>query len=161
MFEWIYSPEAWLALLTLTSLEIVLGIDNIIFISILVGRLPEHQRHRARILGLALAMITRLLLLLSLAWMMRLTGTLFTVLEHDISGRDLILIAGGLFLLWKSTQEIWESLEGAEDEGSDEPKSVASYGTVWFWRRSPSSTSSSPSIRSSPRSAWSTMYRSW
>jgi predicted tellurium resistance membrane protein TerC len=130
MFEWIYSPEAWVALVTLTSLEIVLGIDNIIFISILVGRLPEHQRDRARILGLALAMITRLLLLLSLAWMMRLTGTLFTVLEHEISGRDLILIAGGLFLLWKSTQEIWESLEGAEDKASDEPKRVASYGMI-------------------------------
>ena len=130
MFEWIYSPEAWLALLTLTSLEIVLGIDNIIFISILVGRLPEHQRHRARILGLALAMITRLLLLLSLAWMMRLTGTLFTVLEHDISGRDLILIAGGLFLLWKSTQEIWESLEGADYKEADEPKLAASYGMI-------------------------------
>lgn len=130
MLEWIYSPEAWLALVTLTSLEIVLGIDNIIFISILVGRLPEHQRHRARIQGLALAMITRLLLLFSLAWMMRLTGTLFTVLEYDISGRDLILIGGGLFLLWKSTQEIWESLEGAEDKASDEPKPVASYGMI-------------------------------
>jgi len=130
MFEWIYSPEAWLALVTLTSLEIVLGIDNIIFISILVSRLPEHQRDSARILGLALAMITRLLLLLSLAWMMRLTGTLFTVLEHDISGRDLILIAGGLFLLWKSTQEIWESLEGAEDKGADEPGAVASYSMI-------------------------------
>ena len=130
MFEWIYSPEAWLALLTLTSLEIVLGIDNIIFISILVGRLPEHQRHMARILGLGLAMITRLLLLLSLAWMMRLTDTLFTVLEHDISGRDLILIVGGLFLLWKSTQEIWESLEGADDKESGEPKLAASYGMI-------------------------------
>ena len=130
MFEWIYSPEAWVALVTLTSLEIVLGIDNIIFISILVGRLPEHQRDRARILGLALAMITRLLLLFSLAWMMRLTGTLFTVLEHDISGRDLILITGGLFLLWKSTQEIWESLEGADDEEAGEPKLAASYGMI-------------------------------
>ena len=130
MFEWIYSPEAWVALVTLTSLEIVLGIDNIIFISILVSRLPEHQRDSARILGLGLAMISRLLLLLSLAWMMRLTGTLITVLEHEISGRDLILIAGGLFLLWKSTQEIWESLEGADDEGSDGPKAVASYGMI-------------------------------
>ena len=130
MFEWIYSPEAWVALVTLTSLEIVLGIDNIIFISILVGRLPEHQRDRARILGLALAMITRLLLLFSLAWMMRLTDTLFTVLEHDISGRDLILITGGLFLLWKSTQEIWESLEGADYKEADEPKLAASYGMI-------------------------------
>ena len=130
MFEWIYSPEAWVALTTLTALEIVLGIDNIIFISVLVGRLPEHQRNSARIIGLSLAMISRLLLLFSLAWMMRLTEPLFTVLEHEISGRDLILIAGGLFLLWKSTQEIWESLEGAEDTGADKPGAVASYGMI-------------------------------
>jgi len=130
MFEWIYSPEAWVALMTLTALEIVLGIDNIIFISVLAGRLPEQQRNKARIQGLALAMITRILLLLSLAWMMRLTSPLFTVLAHEISGRDMILIAGGLFLLWKSSQEIWESLEGEEDEGSDEPKPVPTYGMV-------------------------------
>ncbi len=130
MFEWIYSPEAWIALVTLTSLEIVLGIDNIIFISILVGRLPEHQRDSARIIGLSLAMITRVLLLLSLAWMMRLTEPLFTILEHEISGRDLILILGGLFLLWKSAQEIWESVEGEEDTESGKPAAVASYGMV-------------------------------
>jgi predicted tellurium resistance membrane protein TerC len=147
MFEWIYSPEAWLALVTLTALEIVLGIDNIIFISILVGRLPEHQRNRARIQGLGLAMITRILLLLSLAWMMKLTAPLFTLFpgmlesvtdpaerEHlkmalEISGRDLILIGGGLFLLWKSSQEIWESLEGPEEEHEEAPK-AASYGMV-------------------------------
>jgi predicted tellurium resistance membrane protein TerC len=130
MFDWIYSPEAWLALVTLTSLEIVLGIDNIIFISVLVSRLPEHQRQRARIQGLALAMITRILLLLSLAWMMRLTSPLFTVLDYEISGRDMIMIAGGLFLLWKSAQEIWDSLEG-EDEGDlTKPKVAASYGMV-------------------------------
>jgi predicted tellurium resistance membrane protein TerC len=116
MFEWIVSPEAWIALVTLTALEIVLGIDNIIFISILVGRLPAEQRNRARIQGLALAMITRILLLLSLAWMMRLTSPLFSILSYEISGRDLILIFGGLFLLWKSSQEIWESLEGPEEE---------------------------------------------
>ncbi len=116
MFDWITMPEAWLALVTLTALEIVLGIDNIIFISILVGRLPPEQRHRARIQGLALAMITRIALLLSLAWMMRLTEPLFTVLAYAISGRDLILIGGGLFLLWKSAQEIWESLEGPEQD---------------------------------------------
>lgn len=130
MFDWIYSPEAWLALATLTSLEIVLGIDNIIFISILVGRLPEHQRNRARIQGLALAMISRLLLLFSLAWMMRLTNPLFTVLAQEISGRDMILIAGGLFLLWKSAQEIWNSLEGADDEDLSKPQPVASYGMI-------------------------------
>jgi predicted tellurium resistance membrane protein TerC len=130
MFDWIYSPEAWLALVTLTSLEIVLGIDNIIFISVLVSRLPEHQRQRARIQGLALAMITRILLLLSLAWMMRLTSPLFTVLSYEISGRDLILIGGGLFLLWKSAQEIWDSLEGEDEGGGGETKVVASYGMV-------------------------------
>ena len=121
MFEWIASPEAWLALVTLTALEIVLGIDNIIFLSILVGRLPEHQRDRARIQGLALAMITRIGLLLSLAWMMRLTTPFFSVLGQDISGRDLILLFGGLFLLWKSAQEIWDNLEGVEGETAIRP----------------------------------------
>ncbi len=129
MFEWIASPEAWIALVTLTALEIVLGIDNIIFISIVVGRLPPEVRNRARIQGLAFAMITRILLLLSLAWMMRLTKPLFTVLEYAISGRDLILILGGLFLLWKSTQEIWESLEG-EEEGEHHVKVSSKYWMV-------------------------------
>ena len=114
--NWIFHPEAWIAHLTLTALEIVLGIDNIIFISILVGRLPREQRSKGRVLGLGLAMITRILLLLSLTWVMRLTAPLFTVLAQEISGRDLILIGGGLFLLWKSTSEIHESLEGAGEE---------------------------------------------
>lgn len=115
--EWLSTPETWVAFLTLTVLEIVLGIDNIIFISILVGRLPREQQPRARILGLALAMGTRILLLLSITWVMRLTTVLFTVLDHGVSGRDLILFFGGLFLLFKSTLEIWHSLEGeAEDE---------------------------------------------
>ncbi len=127
MFEWVLLPEAWLALVTLTALEIVLGIDNIIFISILVGRLPPEQRDRARIQGLALAMITRILLLLSLAWMMRLTAPLFTLLHYEISGRDLILICGGLFLLWKSAQEIWESLEGEEEHLPDAGKAAPKY----------------------------------
>jgi predicted tellurium resistance membrane protein TerC len=113
--EWIASPEAWVALTTLTLLEIVLGIDNIIFISILVGRLPETERQRARILGLGFAMGTRILLLLVITWIMRLQATLFSVLGVDISGRDLILIAGGLFLLAKSTLEIHNSLEGEEE----------------------------------------------
>jgi predicted tellurium resistance membrane protein TerC len=112
MFEWISSPEAWVALVTLTSLEIVLGIDNIIFISILVGRLPEKERNKGRTIGLALAMIARILLLLSLTWVMGLTKPLFEVLMVEISGRDLILILGGLFLLAKSTHEIHNSLEG-------------------------------------------------
>jgi predicted tellurium resistance membrane protein TerC len=116
MFDWLADPNAWIALATLTALEIVLGIDNIIFISILVGRLPEAQRDRARRLGLTLAMVSRILLLLSLAWIMRLTAPLFTVLGQEISGRDLILIGGGLFLLWKSVHEIHNSLEGEPDE---------------------------------------------
>ena len=99
--EWLASPEAWIALLTLTALEIVLGVDNIIFISILVGRLAPEQRQRARVLGLGLAMVTRIALLLSLAWMMRLTTPLFGVLGQDITGRTLILVGGGLFLLAK------------------------------------------------------------
>jgi predicted tellurium resistance membrane protein TerC len=114
--EWITDPQAWIALATLTALEIVLGIDNIIFISILVGRLPEHRRNIARRLGLGLAMGTRILLLLSLAWIMTLKTPLFSVSRWEISGRDLILILGGLFLLWKSVHEIHNSLEGEEDE---------------------------------------------
>ena len=115
MFEWIASPEMWIALVTLIALEIVLGIDNIIFIAILVGRLPKEQRQKARILGLSLAMITRLLLLLSLFWIMKLTAPLFSVLGQDISGRDLILILGGLFLIGKSTLEIHHNIEEADD----------------------------------------------
>jgi predicted tellurium resistance membrane protein TerC len=129
MFEWIANPEAWLALVSLTALEIVLGIDNIIFISIVVARLPEERRNTARIQGLALAMVMRILLLLSLAWIMRLTSPLFAILDHEISGRDLILILGGLFLLWKSTQEIWESLEGQE-EGEHPVKTSSRYWMV-------------------------------
>jgi predicted tellurium resistance membrane protein TerC len=123
--EWISSPEAWVALTTLTFLEIVLGVDNIIFISILVGRLPEEQRQRGRVLGLALAMGTRILLLLVLTWIMKLQATLFSVLNVDISGRDLILIGGGLFLLAKATLEIHDSLEGEEHEGGAPKKQVS------------------------------------
>ena len=114
MFDWLLDPSAWMALATLTLLEIVLGIDNIIFISILVGKLPPQQRQRARVLGLGGAMITRILLLLSLAWVMRLTHPLFSLFNEAISGRDIILIVGGLFLLAKSTHEIHGSLEGSE-----------------------------------------------
>lgn len=112
--EWMLAPQAWIALLTLTTLEIVLGIDNIIFISILVGRLPSEQRDRARILGLGLAMLTRLGLLLSLVWIMGQNKPLFSLMSYGISGRDIILVGGGLFLLAKSTFEIHGALEGAE-----------------------------------------------
>ncbi|TDQ57949.1 putative tellurium resistance membrane protein TerC [Mesocricetibacter intestinalis] len=117
MFEWMASPEAWVALFTLTALEIVLGIDNIIFISILVGRLPEAKRQMARIIGLSLAMGMRILLLLSLAWIMRLTEPLFVALGQEISGRDLILLLGGLFLVAKSTHEIHHSMTPEHTEG--------------------------------------------
>jgi predicted tellurium resistance membrane protein TerC len=116
--EWITEPQAWIAFLTLTALELVLGIDNIVFISILAGKLRPDERKKARTVGLALAMITRVLLLLSLSWIIRLTAPLFTVLSQDISGRDLILICGGLFLLGKSTYEIHGKLEGEEGHAS-------------------------------------------
>ncbi|HEY7658878.1 MAG TPA: TerC family protein [Burkholderiales bacterium] len=116
--EWLLDPHAWLALATLTALEIVLGVDNIIFISVLCGRLPEHQRAKARTIGLVLAMVSRLALLFALTWIMTLTAPLFEVpvVDKAISGRDLILIGGGLFLLWKSVHEIHNALEGEEDD---------------------------------------------
>jgi predicted tellurium resistance membrane protein TerC len=112
--EWLSDPQAWIALLTLTLLEIVLGIDNVIFISILAGKLPADQQKKARNIGLAGALVTRILLLLSLAWIVKLTAPLFTVLGIGISGRDLILIAGGLFLMAKAVHEIHDKLEGEE-----------------------------------------------
>jgi predicted tellurium resistance membrane protein TerC len=130
MFEWLTSPEAWIALGTLTALEIVLGIDNIIFISILVGRLPERQRAFARRMGLGLAMIARLGLLFSISWVMGLTEPWVTVFTHAISGRDVILVGGGLFLLAKATHEIHNSLEGIEESGSTVV--AASLGMVLF-----------------------------
>ena len=112
--EWMTHFQSWVALATLTALEIVLGIDNIIFISVLVGRLPQDRRDRARVVGLALAMVSRILLLLSLTWVMSLKSTLFEVFSREFSGRDVILIGGGLFLLAKSTREIHQSLMGEE-----------------------------------------------
>ena len=116
--DWIGDPQAWIGFVTLAVLEIVLGIDNIIFISILAGKLPTAQQQRARLIGLGLAMIMRVLLLLSLSWIARLTTPLFAVLGMDISGRDLVLIVGGLFLIAKSTHEIHNRLEGEEGEAS-------------------------------------------
>ena len=128
MFEWVTSPESWVALLTLTTLEIVLGIDNIIFISILVGRLPEAQRNFARRMGLGLAMLTRLGLLFSITWVMGLTEPWFTVFGNSVSGRDVVLIGGGMFLLFKATHEIHNSLEGAGDNAKN--IAVTSMGMV-------------------------------
>lgn len=120
--EWISSPEAWIALLSLTVLEIVLGIDNIVFISILSARLPKERQASARTIGLGLAMITRIGLLFSISWIANLTTPLFTVLGRDISGRDLVFLVGGLFLIWKATQEIHERLEGPGHDEGQEPK---------------------------------------
>jgi len=116
MLELLTDPQVWLALATLTALELVLGIDNIIFISILVDKLPVHQREMARKIGLFAAMFMRIGLLLMLAWIVGLTAPLFTVLEQDFSGRDLVLLFGGLFLLWKSVGEIHQTLEGAHEQ---------------------------------------------
>ncbi len=127
MLESLFTLEALISLATLTALEIVLGIDNIIFIAILVGRLPEHQRDKARIFGLALAMGTRILLLLSLFWIMKLTAPLFTILAQEISGRDLILILGGLFLLVKSTNEIHHDIEESGEDEKELKKSSRGY----------------------------------
>jgi predicted tellurium resistance membrane protein TerC len=126
--HWLTDPQAWIALLTLTALEIVLGIDNVIFISILAGKLPATQQDKARKLGLGLAMLTRILLLCSLTWIMRLTAPLVTVFGNAISGRDLILLVGGLFLLAKSTHEIHQKLEG--DQGHASASVPASFLSV-------------------------------
>ncbi|MGQ7843880.1 TerC family protein [Granulosicoccus sp. 3-233] len=129
MFDWLASPEAWIALGTLTALEIVLGIDNIIFISILVSRLPLEQRDRARKLGIGLAMFARLALLFSITWVMGLVDPWFTVFDQQISGRDIILIGGGLFLLAKSTHEIHASFE-VEEESEKSAASAAFYSVL-------------------------------
>ncbi len=128
MFDWMSDPAAWASLATLTALEIVLGIDNIIFISIMAGRLPKEQQDRARKIGLALALITRLMLLASIAWITQLTNPLFTVGGMDISPRDLILLLGGLFLIYKGTNEVHHTMEGEEEEGTS--RGVATFGSV-------------------------------
>jgi predicted tellurium resistance membrane protein TerC len=123
-------PEAWIALVTLTALEIVLGIDNIVFISLLTGKLPQHQQARGRSLGLAAAMIMRVGLLLTINWIQSLTQTLFTVLDRAISARDLILIGGGLFLLAKATREIFERMELTEEESHPSARAPTSFTSV-------------------------------
>jgi predicted tellurium resistance membrane protein TerC len=126
--DWITDPQAWIAFATLTALEIVLGVDNVVFISILAGKLPPEQREKARRVGLGLAMFVRILLLLSIAWIVKLTAPLFTLLYQEISGRDLILLFGGLFLLGKSTHEMHGQLEG--DEGHSSSRVAASFTSV-------------------------------
>lgn len=128
--SWLSDPNAWISLLSLSVLEVVLGIDNIIFISILSSRLPESQQPRARKLGLAGAFVTRVMLLLSITWVMRLTAPLFTVISQPISGRDLILILGGLFLIGKATTEIHHKLEGPQEESVSARAARSLWGTV-------------------------------
>jgi predicted tellurium resistance membrane protein TerC len=126
--DWITSPQAWIAFGTLLALEIVLGIDNVVFISILAGKLPLSMQARARYTGLGLAMLTRLMLLFSLSWMIRLIAPLFTIFQQEISGRDLILIVGGLFLIAKSTHEIHQRLEG--EQGSSSSRVAPTFASV-------------------------------
>ncbi len=128
--SWMSDPQAWIALASLTALEIVLGIDNVIFISVLSGRLPEAQRARARTIGLALAMASRIVLLASLAWLSHLSAELFSVFGHAVTARDIVLFGGGAFLLAKATMEIHHNLEGDEDKGG--AKAVASFAAVLF-----------------------------
>ncbi|HET6597073.1 MAG TPA: TerC family protein [Anaerolineales bacterium] len=126
--DWITQPEAWIAFFTLVALELVLGVDNVIFISILASKLPQEQQASARRTGIALAVVTRILLLLSLSWIIGLTEPLFTVVSFEISGRDIVLIAGGLFLIWKSVHEIHQKLEG--EEGQSAVKVRAAFWSV-------------------------------
>jgi predicted tellurium resistance membrane protein TerC len=128
MIDWLTDPQTWVALITLTSLEIVLGVDNVIFISILAGKLPKAQQPRARRVGLFLAMFMRIGLLFSITWLIRLTAPLFGLFGHEFSGRDLILLVGGLFLIAKATFEIHDKLEG--DEGHESARVVASFAGV-------------------------------
>ncbi len=133
--EFLFDPNIWIAFAMLTALEIVLGVDNIIFISILVGRLPPEQRDKARRLGLGFAMVSRLALLLSLSWVMGLTADLFQVAGQGISGRDLVLLLGGLFLLWKASHEIFVEVEAREQGGPPEsdPAAIKASGNKLFW----------------------------
>ena len=128
--EWISEPATWIAFITLVALELVLGVDNVIFISILASKLPQDQQQRARTTGILMAVLTRILLLFSLSWIIGLTEPLFTVASFEISGRDIVLIAGGLFLLWKSVHEIHQKLEG--EEGHSSTRVRAAFWSVIF-----------------------------
>ena len=128
--DWLNSPEAWIALLTLTALEVVLGIDNIIFVAILAERVKKESRAKARQVGLTIAVGMRILLLFSIVWIMGLTAPLFSLVGHEFSGRDLILIGGGIFLMFKSTREIHHKLEGDEEEQAGSPKPAATFASV-------------------------------
>ena len=134
MLQLLTDPNAWAALITLTALEIVLGIDNLVFISVLVGRLEKNAARRARQIGLSLAFVFRVILLAGLTWIMRLTKPWFTIGPQEISGRDVILLVGGMFLLWKSTREIHERLEGAEESAAREAKGKADSQQLDFQR---------------------------
>lgn len=130
-FSWIGSPEAWVAMVTLTVMEIVLGIDNIVFISILVDKLPLAERPRARFLGLGFAMLTRILLLASISWVIQLKDPIFAAFGHEFSGKDMVLVCGGLFLLYKATVEIHHKVEGHEEEdGHARPRAKAALGAI-------------------------------
>src|SRR5919106_5194320 len=128
--DWILDPQAWIAFATLVALEIVLGVDNIVFISILAGKLPARQQNRGRNVGLASALVMRIILLFSLSWVIALTAPLFTVFKQEISGRDLILLLGGLFLIAKSTHEIHDKLEGPDETSA--ARVAANFGSVIF-----------------------------
>ena len=128
--SWLTQPDAWIALLTLTVLEIVLGIDNIVFISVMAGRLPREQQARARSVGLAAALVMRIALLLTISWVIGLTQPLFTIGAFEFSGRDVVLIGGGLFLLWKATTEVHHALEGDEPGQGDVSRKAATFGSV-------------------------------
>lgn len=130
MFEWLASPQAWLSLATLAGLEIVLGIDNIIFITLLVGRLPKHQQDRGRVLGLGFAMLTRIALLFSLFLIMKLTKPLFSIAGLGITGRDLVLILGGLFLIFKSAKELKELIYHTHEQNAPSKKQSGFWGTI-------------------------------
>jgi predicted tellurium resistance membrane protein TerC len=131
--EFLLDPNIWIAFAMLAALEIVLGIDNIIFISVLVGRLPQEQRDRARRMGLGFAMVSRLLLLFSLTWVMGLTNDIFRMMGHGISGRDLVLLFGGAFLLYKASHEIFVEVEAPEQHGPGEPMTIATAKRGVFW----------------------------